>query len=206
MLRVNAGLKDFHNYQSRPLEWPLLLRGISFWVRSVIEQIYFLGNPLVWWASAFGVPMFCGSWFASRLRMRRGLGVEEGTWRRFGLETVWLTALGVEVWSKTSNGCAFLFLGWLLHYAPFFPMDRCLFLHHYLAAYLFSMMLFAGFVDTIIAGSSSQTKWAACCVIMAIFAWSFVYFMPLAYGTPFASQSEVADRKWLSGWDFIIVR
>lgn len=40
----------------------------------------------------------------------------------------------------TQSGLIF-FLGWVLHYAPFFLMDRILFLHHYLPALVFSILL-----------------------------------------------------------------
>ncbi|KAF9578019.1 hypothetical protein BGW38_006427, partial [Lunasporangiospora selenospora] len=47
MISHNAGLTASHPYQSSPIEWPFLLRGISFWTQeSSRKQIYLLGNPL----------------------------------------------------------------------------------------------------------------------------------------------------------------
>ena len=40
-----------------------------------------------------------------------------------------------------------LLAGYLLHYLPFFFYDRTLFLHHYLPAYMFKLMLAGYFVS-----------------------------------------------------------
>lgn len=39
------------------------------------------------------------------------------------------------------EGGGMLFLGWLLHYLPFYTMGRILYYHHYFPAMLFSSML-----------------------------------------------------------------
>lgn len=43
-------------------------------------------------------------------------------------------------------GCAWLFLGWTLHYVPFWAMGRVLYFHHYFPALLFNSML-TGLID-----------------------------------------------------------
>jgi hypothetical protein len=40
-----------------------------------------------------------------------------------------------------STACGWLFLGWALHYVPFWAMGRVLYFHHYFPALLFSSML-----------------------------------------------------------------
>lgn len=42
---------------------------------------------------------------------------------------------------RTLNSCWWLFIGWLLHYLPFWGMGRILYFHHYFPAVLFASMM-----------------------------------------------------------------
>ena len=54
MYRANARLTATHPYSSSWYTWPFMLRPIYYW-NSGIAKIYLLGNPVVWWASTFGI-------------------------------------------------------------------------------------------------------------------------------------------------------
>ncbi|CAG8548855.1 10266_t:CDS:10, partial [Gigaspora margarita] len=71
MWTTNSGLTDSHPYDSRPLSWILLTRGINFWSKEH-RQIYLLGNPLVWWSSAFAILIFIIAKSIIILREKRG--------------------------------------------------------------------------------------------------------------------------------------
>jgi dolichyl-phosphate-mannose-protein mannosyltransferase len=43
--------------------------------------------------------------------------------------------------------CLWLFVGWALHYIPFWAMGRVLYFHHYFPALLYSSMLTAVIFD-----------------------------------------------------------
>lgn len=43
--------------------------------------------------------------------------------------------------SQIRNAGTWLFIGWVLHYLPFWTMTRVLYFHHYFPALLFSSML-----------------------------------------------------------------
>lgn len=42
---------------------------------------------------------------------------------------------------RALSACGWLWLGWLLHYLPFWGMSRVLYFHHYFPALLFSSMM-----------------------------------------------------------------
>ena len=47
MFYHNNALTSSHPYASHPIQWPFLLRGVSFWTENETRrQIYFIGNPL----------------------------------------------------------------------------------------------------------------------------------------------------------------
>ena len=73
MLQHNAGLTASHPYSSNPIEWPFLLKGISFWTRNEgQEQIYMIGNLFGAWGCVASLSVFTGIWGADQLSRRRG--------------------------------------------------------------------------------------------------------------------------------------
>lgn len=74
MLSHNSGLTSSHPYESRPLEWPFLITGISFWTKTEGQhQIYFIGNVLSWLPCVAAMAMFAGLYIAEQLARRRGI-------------------------------------------------------------------------------------------------------------------------------------
>lgn len=70
----NNALTSSHPYASAPIQWPFLLRGVSFWTNDETkEQIYFLGNPVGWWLSSSILAIFAGIIGADQLSLRRGV-------------------------------------------------------------------------------------------------------------------------------------
>ena len=72
----NNALTSSHPYASQPIQWPFLLRGVSFWTENETrQQIYFLGNPLGWWIASSILAVFAGIIGADQLSQRRGVDV-----------------------------------------------------------------------------------------------------------------------------------
>ena len=70
----NNALTSSHPYASFPIQWPFLLRGVSFWTKAETkEQIYFLGNPIGWWFASAVLAVFAGILGADQLSLRRGM-------------------------------------------------------------------------------------------------------------------------------------
>ena len=70
----NNALTSSHPYASQPIQWPFLLRGVSFWTQNETrQQIYFLGNPIGWWLASSLLAVFAGIIGADQLSQRRGI-------------------------------------------------------------------------------------------------------------------------------------
>jgi dolichyl-phosphate-mannose-protein mannosyltransferase len=94
-----------------------------------------------------------------------------------------------------------LTIGWALHYLPFFIMQRQLFLHHYLPALYFSILMLGAVFDFSTLQLSNKARAQVAGVILLCSLWSFNHWSPLAYaGTWTKGQCEKA--KWRSTWDF----
>ena len=102
---------------------------------------------------------------------------------------------------KYDTLCGFLFMGWGLHYFPFFLMSRQLFLHHYLPALYFAILLLCVVFDFMT--STLRPRWrlqvAAVLIIFAV--WNFSIFSPLVYGNTW-TRAECEKAKWFRTWDF----
>lgn len=70
----NNALTSSHPYSSFPIQWPFLLRGVSFWTENdTRQQIYFLGNPIGWWLASSLLAVFAGIILADQMSLRRGI-------------------------------------------------------------------------------------------------------------------------------------
>lgn len=186
MFQGNAGLKPKEGeVTSRPWQWPINYRGQFFSGNNY--KIYLLGNPIIWWMNLALLVIYCFLAMVILVRQRRGcaeLDAIEAENERF---------MGASVW---------MFLGWALHYIPFYGMSRILYFHHYFPAALYSSMLSALIIDYLLRVvpillvhlvSRSQVDavrrqsarllyHTIFGVLLASLAYSFYLFSPLAYG------------------------
>ena len=91
MFYHNNALTSSHPYSSHPIQWPFLLRGVSFWTQNDTKrQIYFLGNPIGWWIASSLLAVFAGIIGADQLSLRRGLdALDEREYTTF-LSPTWI--------------------------------------------------------------------------------------------------------------------
>ncbi|KAJ5110822.1 hypothetical protein N7532_001357 [Penicillium argentinense] len=190
MWTTNANLVESHNWDSRPPSWPTLLRGINFWGKDH-RHIYLLGNPVIWWSTTLAVVIYLAVKGISVLRWQRSCGdYKHATFKRFDYE------VGTSV------------LGWFFHYFPFYLMARQLFLHHYLPALYFAIMVLCQEFDFLFNRFKSlglASKPVIGNIVMSAFVGlsiaAFAIYSPLIYGNPW-TQSACESAKLLSTWDF----
>ncbi|KAL1409751.1 Dolichyl-phosphate-mannose--protein mannosyltransferase 1 [Vanrija albida] len=183
MWRTNAGLTDRHAYDSRPQSWPWLRRGINFWVKDH-TQVYLIGNPIIWWSSSLAILAYVVVRGFLILRAKRGYRDLQQPKIAFYDEVI-----------------SFLLTGWALHYFPFFLMQRQLFLHHYLPALWFAILIFATAFDYATSFIRPRMRFQIAVAIVIIAIWSYNYFSPLTYASPW-TKAKCEKAKWLQTWDF----
>ncbi|XP_032811789.2 protein O-mannosyl-transferase 2 [Petromyzon marinus] len=200
MAQSNSGLKPKENeVTSQPWQWPINYRGQRFsGVNETDYRVYLLGNPVIWWwnlGSLFVfLVMFCFLGFAIRRRCPLASKLQART-------------------PEFMDGGFWFFLGWMLHYLPFFTMGRVLYFHHYFPAMMYSSMLTAATWDAalrwagLLLGHAGERLHTAGTVLMLLLCvYSFYLFHPLSYGMtgPYSTDpsSDMAGLRWMDAWEF----
>ncbi|KAJ8982025.1 hypothetical protein NQ317_007735 [Molorchus minor] len=175
MLFVNADSVQSHMYSSDPLEWPLMSRGIAYWVSSSSNaQIHLLGNIVIWYSATFGLLLYSVLLVFYLLRRRRlCYDLDEKNWNQFKLV-----------------GQVFL-TGYLFHYLPYFFIERTLFLHHYIPAFVFKTLLLAALMEHVYV------------ILSDVFKLRLVSSV-INYGMTDLKTSTIINLRWKDTWDFII--
>ncbi|XP_027028125.1 protein O-mannosyl-transferase 2 isoform X1 [Tachysurus fulvidraco] len=201
MIRGNSGLKPKDNeVNSKPWHWPINYQGLRFsGVNETEYRVYLLGNPVIWWLNLFTLALFLVMVCLFSLAIQRGAKLEGGRKARCQV---------------LLEGGGMLFLGWVLHYMPFYIMGRILYYHHYFPAMLFSSMLTGITLDALLQNAdflfclavSKCILRAGHMVILFGLLYSFYLFHPLSYGMkgPLAHDpaSSMAGLRWLDSWEF----
>ncbi|XP_031634027.1 protein O-mannosyl-transferase 2 [Contarinia nasturtii] len=190
MFQGNAGLKPKEGeVTSRPWQWPINYRGQFF--SGSAYRIYLLGNPIIWWSNLVFLVIFLLVFCVSAIKQQRGY--------ENNLENN-------EYTGKSLRAGGWLFIGWLLHYVPFWGMGRVLYFHHYFPALIFNSMLTGPMVYYLIQRLPKWMQQAVLGTTLGLLAYSFMLFSPLAYGMtgPIANEanSTMFKLKWLNSWEF----
>uniref|UniRef100_T1JMV6 Protein O-mannosyltransferase 1 n=1 Tax=Strigamia maritima TaxID=126957 RepID=T1JMV6_STRMM len=196
MFLVNQENVQDHMYSSGPFEWPFLTRGIAYWVSQESNaQIHLIGNLVIWYSASISICLYVFLLVIYLLRRHR---------KCFDIPA--------DIWFKFIKSGEIFLAGYMLHYVPYFFADRTLFLHHYLPAFLFNLLLMAAMIDhlyTVVSWLFASPHYTNLFkVAVAIWVLSIIYvytkFSVLSYGVIPLNAQEVFDLKWKESWDFII--
>jgi len=185
-----------HIYTSSPWEWLTLTRGIAYWVDSKSNaQVHLLGNVLIWYSATLALAIYFTLLIFYMLRQRRQCyDIHSDAWNQF----------------RTTG--EIIVLGYAFHFVPYFFVDHTLFLHHYLPALVFQLMLTAAVVEhlfylTRLVFARQVINWM---FIIGALAWMsgilyfFKMFVPLCYGLGPMNAAQINELKFKESWDFII--
>ncbi len=177
MYSANKTLVIPHPYSTKFYTWPLMQRGVYFWEEEhatsspTFGRIYLLGNPPVYWLSTLAVAvMLC---YAAALMIRRKAHH-----------------------MKNERTAAFILGAYFSNLLPFMFIGRVMFLYHYEAALVMSIIALAYLLDLI---KNKKVRLTAVICLLVVCIITFVFFSPLTYGTPL-SQDSFNARMWLKSW------
>ncbi|XP_028040288.1 protein O-mannosyltransferase 1 isoform X1 [Bombyx mandarina] len=185
-----------HMFASEPAEWPLLVRSIAYWLSPDSNaQIHLIGNIVTWYTGTISVIVYSALLAIYSVRKRRAC-----------------EDLPPFVLNKFYETGYTLFLGYWLHYLPYFFIDRTLFLHHYLPAYIFKILLLAYIVDHIylVLQLHEKTRHVTNLFILCVTIWlsyivlTFKKFSVLNYGNVDLKENDLMSLRWKDTWDFIL--
>ena len=193
MMATNNGLipdsDKFDILASAAWEWPTLHVGLRMcgWGDDVVRY-YLLGTPFSTWGSSIAVLGFMV--YVAVLILR---------WQRQYVDLSDARELNLFL-----MGGLYPLLAWGLHYAPFVIMSRVTYVHHYLPALYFALIIFAYALETLVnmvpatkVGKAIRMSTYAMytCGVIACF-W---YFSPISFGMvgPRVKYEYLA---WLPGW------
>ncbi|XP_049538959.1 protein O-mannosyltransferase 1 [Anopheles darlingi] len=194
---LHADKVEGHMYSSEPHEWPLMDKGIAYWIDADSNaQIHLLGNVVLWYSATIAIALYVAFLVFYLIRRRRQFyDLEPAEWARF--------RMGGEI----------LLVGYLLHYLPYFFVERTLFLYNYLPALLFKILLLCFTIDhtqmVLRKFVSSRPKlaglfWAFVGVWFAGVLYFFRRYSALSYGMTALSADDVLELRLKDTWDLIV--
>jgi dolichyl-phosphate-mannose--protein O-mannosyl transferase len=172
MLDRTASLTVPHQYSSQWYTWPLMLRPIFYWEspeNAPNEYVYLLGNPFIYWLGTSTILALFIIWLVRLVQRRKG--------------------------NENTPALFFILVGFAVNFLPFIFIGRVMFLYHYEAALIMTIMAIAYLIDTI----PQTKKKAVTIVIVCLAAATYIFFSPLTYGTPLTDRG-LSARMWLSSW------
>ncbi|XBW34995.1 hypothetical protein QEN19_000560 [Hanseniaspora menglaensis] len=170
-------------------QWPTLLVGIRMcgWDDDKIKY-FMIGSPASTWLSSAAVLAFMLLFVVYAIRWQRQINDFESS----------------KKFNTFLMGGFYPILGWGLQYTPFAIMGRVTYVHHYLPALYFALILLAYWFDWFTSGLYNTKKGKLTVAIVYTFYYAvviggFAYFSPITFGMDKPS-SEYAYLDWLPTW------
>ncbi|AQZ11641.1 PMT6 (YGR199W) [Zygosaccharomyces parabailii] len=183
----NALVEDgdkYDNLASKAWEWPTLHKGLRMCTWGVDNTRYYLmGSPFNTWLSTVSLVVFL-------IIMAKLLY----QWRR---QTVAITE--DQFWSLTIQG-VMPFTAWGTHYMPFVTMGRVTYVHHYLPALYFAVLVFGFVVDYLLRCSKKLIKYAVYLILFSGCISCYIYFSPMCQGMT-GMWTNYLYLQWFKPWD-----
>lgn len=117
-----------------------------------------------------------------------------------------------QKWESFQLAGEIFFIGYCLHFLPYFFVEKTLFLHNYMPSLIYKILLLCYMVEHlyIICRDVLKSMWISVLYLtgtvvwIATIAYMFNVFLVLSYGTTKLSADNVAALRWKDTWDFIL--
>ncbi|KKU43689.1 MAG: Glycosyl transferase family 39 [Parcubacteria group bacterium GW2011_GWA2_46_7] len=171
MAFYNATLKATHSYGSPAWSWPILSRPIFYWHQQISSGI--AGRIYL-----MGNPVL---WWMSCIGIIAFI--------------VFIRQLGyIDGIAK-----AVLLVGYGANFFPFFSVSRVLFLYHYFAAFIISVVMLGVVMEHGFSRFSPKRTWIAWFLCAMLIVVLFCFFAPLTFGIPM-SDAWYRVHTWMPSW------
>jgi dolichyl-phosphate-mannose-protein mannosyltransferase len=128
MYEANSGVTGEHSYGSLWYEWPMMIKGMSYWVKNLSEgkkEIFLGGNLIAYATTTCMIVLYC-TYLLTLLHSDAGYTKRQ---KYYGAAGLWLV------------------FGYLLNWAPYVKITRVCFIYHYVPSFYLAVLLSAVVLD-----------------------------------------------------------
>lgn len=167
-----------HPYCSQWYSWLIMARPIAYFYETketdlgtIIYDVHAMGNPVLWWLATGAILSF-----------------------------LFLIACGIF---KNINKyyfplCLFILINYFSNLLPWLLVNRCTFLYHYMASYVFSWLALGWIIEQCLMSRFVFNRRIGIIILLLIFM-AFIYWLPIYLGLPL-SQTGLMIRLFLPTW------
>lgn len=182
-------IEKLDHLASSAWQWPTLNVGIRLcgWGDETVKY-FLMGSPASTWVSSVGIVAFIMLTLTYLLR-----------WQRQYKDLQSPDDLNLFL-----MGGVYPLLGWGLHFTPFVIMSRVTYVHHYLPALYFALLILSYLFEASMKNwakskCGSIMKYVIYFIYMGIVIYGFYYFSPISFGME-GPNTDYKYLKWLSTW------
>ena len=198
MFNYHSGLEATHPYSSSWYEWPTMVRPIWYYsgyvTDAIKEGISAFGNPVVWW---IGIPAFI---YILYLLIRNNAFLCSLTGHT---KTESSTDTAITLSHREYATAAFLAVGYLAQYLPWFFVTRITFIYHYFPSVPFVVLMIVYSLMQWKKHVSDRAFVIGCCAYATVAFALFLLFYPVLSGQPVDVDFVIKYLRWRPTWVLI---